>query len=201
MVIVALRVRLVRGRTKPLDKATPPPEAGLPLRAQQVDLRSPGRLARRHRLSARLPAGPEIADGIQRRQVQRHPSHQARLGVLPQRRKTILWPHIDAEYQQELQGIADGLKAHGVSMDLWDVVALNAMEEVPDYYVPTLDRQQKARNAPKLTAPGNCSAFVATGSMTKDHKPVIAHSNWTEHSRSAAAGPSSSTSCPRTATA
>ena len=93
--------------------------------------------------------------------------------------KTILWPKIDAEYQQELQGIADGLKDHGVAMDVWDVVALNAMEEVPDYYVPTLDRQEKRANAPKLTSPGNCSAFVATGSMTKDHKPVIAHSNWT----------------------
>jgi len=93
--------------------------------------------------------------------------------------KTILWPKIDAEYQQELQGIADGLKDNGVAMDVWDVVALNAMEEVPDYYVPWLDRQEKRANAPKLAAPGNCSAFVATGSMTKDHKPVIAHSNWT----------------------
>ena len=93
--------------------------------------------------------------------------------------QTVLWPKIDSEYQQELQGIADGLKAHGVAMDVWDVVALNAMEEVPDYYVPWLDRQEKRANAPKLTSPGNCSAFVATGSMTKDHKPVIAHSNWT----------------------
>src|SRR5450631_3466693 len=48
--------------------------------------------------------------------------------------KTILWPKIDAEYQQELQGIADGAKAHGVGIDVWDVVALNAMEEIPDYY-------------------------------------------------------------------
>ena len=94
--------------------------------------------------------------------------------------QNILWPHIDEEYQQELQGIADGLKARGSSMDVWDVVALNAMEEVPDYYVPTLDRQQKRANAPDLKAPGNCSAFVATGSWTKDHKPVIAHSNWTD---------------------
>jgi hypothetical protein len=94
--------------------------------------------------------------------------------------KTILWPGVDPEYQQELQGIADGLQAHGVNMDVWDVVALNAMEEVPDYYVPTLDRQEKRADAPKLIAPGHCSAFVATGSMTKDHKPVIAHSNWTD---------------------
>jgi hypothetical protein len=54
------------------------------------------------------------------------------------------------------------------------------MEEISDYYVPTLDRQQKTANAPNLKAPGNCSAFVATGSWTKDHKPVIAHNNWTQ---------------------
>jgi Phospholipase B len=92
-----------------------------------------------------------------------------------------LWPHIDAEYQQELQGIAHGLKAHGVDLDVWDVVALNAFEEVPDYYVPWLNKQNKSAKNPKLTAPGNCSAFIATGSMTKDHQIVIAHNNWTSY--------------------
>jgi hypothetical protein len=111
--------------------------------------------------------------------------------------KNVLWPHIDPEYQQELQGIADGLKAKGVSMDVYDVVALNAFEEVPDYYIPWLEAKEKKQGmvptlanparvglprAPEhdlLTAPGNCSAFVATGSYTKDGKPVIAHNNWT----------------------
>ena len=50
--------------------------------------------------------------------------------------REMLWPHIDAEYQQELQGIADGVKAHGGNLDVYDIVALNAFEEVPDYYVP-----------------------------------------------------------------
>ncbi len=93
----------------------------------------------------------------------------------------MLWPHIDAEYQQELQGIADGLKAHGVDLDVYDIVALNAFEEVPDYYVPWLSKQQKTAGNPKLKAPGNCSAFIATGSMTKDRQIVIAHNNWTSY--------------------
>ena len=97
--------------------------------------------------------------------------------------RDVLWPHIDAEYQQELQGIADGLKERGVSMDVWDVVALNAFEEVPFYYVPWLEEKQKRAGLvpehPPLHAPGNCSAFVATGNWTKDHRPVIAHNNWT----------------------
>jgi hypothetical protein len=95
--------------------------------------------------------------------------------------RQALWPHIDPEYQQELQGIADGVKAHGVDLDVYDIVALNAFEEVPDYYVPWLNKQEKSAQAPKLTAPGNCSAFIATGSMTKDHQIVIAHNNWTSY--------------------
>jgi len=93
----------------------------------------------------------------------------------------MLWPHIDPEYQQELQGISDGLKANGVNLDVYDIVALNAFEEVPDYYVPWLNKREHAQNAPKLVAPGNCSAFIATGSMTKDHQIVIAHNNWTSY--------------------
>ena len=92
-----------------------------------------------------------------------------------------LWPHIDTEYQQELQGISDGVKAHGVELDLWDIVALNAFEEVPDYYLPWLSKQNKSAENPKLKAPGNCSAFIATGSLTKDHQIVIAHNNWTSY--------------------
>ena len=101
--------------------------------------------------------------------------------------RQMLWPHIDAEYQQELQGIADGLEAHGVNLDVYDIVALNAFEEVPDYYLPWLEKQSANKSThkksahPKLTAPGNCSAFIATGSMTKDHQIVIAHNNWTSY--------------------
>jgi len=46
----------------------------------------------------------------------------------------MLWPHIEQEYREELQGIADGAIAHGVKLDLWDVVAMNAAEEW-SYYV------------------------------------------------------------------
>ncbi len=95
--------------------------------------------------------------------------------------REMLWPHIDTEYQQELQGIADGAKAQGVNLDVYDIVALNAFEEVPDYYVPWLNKQQKVAGAPKLKSPGNCSAFIATGSTTKDHQIVIAHNNWTSY--------------------
>lgn len=93
--------------------------------------------------------------------------------------REMLWPKIDREYQEELAGIAEGLRARGVSVDVDDVVALNAFEELPDYYVPWYNEQRKVSQAPRLVSPGNCSAFVATGSYTRDHQIVIAHNNWT----------------------
>jgi hypothetical protein len=93
----------------------------------------------------------------------------------------MLWPKIDREYQEELQGITAGLKAQGVALDLDDVVALNAFEEVADYYVPWYDGQHKAAKAPRLVSPGNCSAFVATGAYTRDHQVVMAHNAWTSY--------------------
>jgi hypothetical protein len=93
-----------------------------------------------------------------------------------------LWPKLDPEYQQELEGITEGLHARtGSQLDVYDIVALNSFEEVPDYYVPWLNKQEKKANAPKLKSPGNCSAFVATGSWTKDGQIVIAHNNWTSY--------------------
>jgi hypothetical protein len=96
--------------------------------------------------------------------------------------REMLWPKIDEEYKEELQGIAEGLNARtGSKLDVYDIVAFNAFEELPDYYLPWLNKQQKTANAPNLKSPGNCSAFVATGSWTKDGKIVMAHNNWTNY--------------------
>jgi Phospholipase B len=124
---------------------------------------------------------PEIADALEA--IKLFDTHQTQRDweFFRQTAREMLWPHIDAEYQQELQGIADGVKAHGVDLDVYDIVALNAFEEVPDYYVPWLNKREKSEKAPKLAAPGNCSAFIATGAYTKDHQIVIAHNNWTSY--------------------
>jgi hypothetical protein len=100
--------------------------------------------------------------------------------------RTILWPNIDPEYQQELKGIAEGVAAKGVNLDLWDIVAMNGQIELTEYYVPWLDKNEHAQglrpdNGPDIKAPGNCSAFIATGSYTKGGKIVIAHNNWSSY--------------------
>jgi len=92
-----------------------------------------------------------------------------------------LWPRIEPEYRAELQGIADGVQAKGSKIDVWDIVALNAHIEVSDYYLPWLAKQHGKPSPAALVAPGRCSAFIATGSATKDGKIVIAHSNWSSY--------------------
>jgi hypothetical protein len=92
----------------------------------------------------------------------------------------VLWPHIEAQYREELKGIVEGLKAKGVALDLWDVVALNAWLELSPYYTDWYDKEHKLSSVHR-PVPEHCSAFVATGSYTKDGKIVIAHNDWTEY--------------------
>ncbi len=91
----------------------------------------------------------------------------------------ILWPKIDPEFQTEIDGIVRGLNDRGVKADRWDIVALNALEELPYYYVPWLDKKQG--RVATTHAPGNCSAMVATGSYTRDHRIVMGHNTWTDY--------------------
>jgi hypothetical protein len=91
----------------------------------------------------------------------------------------MLWPKIDPEYQQEIDGIVEGQKAHGGTADRWDIVAMNAMIELSSYYVPWLDKQSGKKAT--TTSPESCSAFIATGSYTRDHRIVMGHNAWTDY--------------------
>jgi Phospholipase B len=94
--------------------------------------------------------------------------------------ETMLWPHIEQEYREELQGIVAGVNAQGVKLDLWDIVAMNASQEW-SYYVEKYDKAHKIASLATVAAPEHCSAFVAVGSYTKDGKVVVAHNNWTNY--------------------
>jgi hypothetical protein len=142
----------------------------------------------------------EIADGFAAASLEMTHSSNRDWDFFRRAARQMLWPKIDPEYQAELQGIVEGLRARQVKLDLYDVVALNAFMELGDYYVPWLDRQTSAQRdgrsdgsnnrpgdhhgdgaASATTHEGHCSAFVATGSYTKDHQIVIAHNNWTSY--------------------
>src|SRR5712664_3046148 len=94
--------------------------------------------------------------------------------------KNVLWPHVEQEYREEMQGIVDGVNAQGVKLDIWDIVTVNAAMEW-SYYVDQYDKERKIASLPAVTAGDHCSAFVAVGSYTKDGRVVIAHNNWTSY--------------------
>lgn len=121
---------------------------------------------------------PEIRDGQKVTALELTHDNKKSWKFFRQAAKDMLWPHIEQEYRDELQGITDGVNARGVKLDLWDIVAANASLEW-SYYVKQYDKEHKIASPPAVTAPEHCSAFVATGSYTKDGKVVIAHNNWT----------------------
>jgi hypothetical protein len=97
---------------------------------------------------------------------------------------------IEAEYRQELEGIVSGLKAQKKAYDLADLVLYNGFGEVYDYWWPTVqddyykNMDTKAADQlvvaePKQGADDHCSAFIATGSYTKDGHIVGAHNSFT----------------------
>ena len=55
----------------------------------------------------------------------------------------VLWPRVEPQYREELKGIAEGLKARGVALDLWDVVTMNAWLELSPYYTGWYDKQHQ----------------------------------------------------------
>ncbi len=89
-------------------------------------------------------------------------------------------PKLGAEYQAEIRGIVAGLRSRGYRYDELDLLALNGWTELVSYYVPDLAAQEKA-GAGTNKAPGNCSAFIATGGMTRDGKIVMGNSAWVDY--------------------
>jgi len=117
---------------------------------------------------------PEIQDNLKAVSVELMHDSKRDWSYFRQAARDVFWPRIEAEYREELTGIAEGLKARHIKLDLWDVVALNAWLELP-YYI------KESEHRPAGTG-DHCSAFVATGSYTSDGRVVIAHNNWTSYS-------------------
>jgi hypothetical protein len=125
---------------------------------------------------------PEIAGAFQAVRLETVHSTGHAWEFFRQAARQMLWPKIDPEYQAELKGIVEGLHARGVSLNLDDIVALNAFQELPDYYVPWYDtRHEESRNQVSPENFEHCSAFIATGSYTLRHDIVMGHNNWASY--------------------
>ena len=81
----------------------------------------------------------EIADAFAAARLEMTHKTQRNWDFFRRSARLMLWPRLDPEYQAEIQGIVDGLAASKTKLDLDDIVALNAFQELPDYYVPWLD--------------------------------------------------------------
>jgi len=87
---------------------------------------------------------------------------------------SLFWPKLDADARREIEGIAEGARARGKAIDSIDIVAMNGWMEIAWYYIPGLDKLDNK-------APGNCSAFIATGSYTKGGGIVMGHNAWIDY--------------------
>lgn len=94
--------------------------------------------------------------------------------------RKLFWPKLDREYQDEISGIVEGLIARGKRYDRYDITALNGWIELAQYYLPSL-RAKHRPGANLNKSPGNCSAFIATGSYTADGKIVMGHNAWVDY--------------------
>lgn len=92
----------------------------------------------------------------------------------------MFWPKLEKEYQEEIEGIVEGLHTRGKQYDRIDLAALNGWMELGLYYVPFLAQKVKLDSLTNR-APGNCSAFIATGEYTADHKIVMGHNAWVDY--------------------
>ncbi len=90
------------------------------------------------------------------------------------------WPKVPTEYREELKGMQQGLAAKGSKLDILDLVSMNGFMEFSYYY-----DQEKRFGVKGPVEPGrvadHCSAFVVTGTYTKDGHIVMGHNNWTDY--------------------
>lgn len=95
--------------------------------------------------------------------------------------RELFWKKIGDEYQKEIEGIARGASSRGVKIDADDVLAMNGWIELAYYYVPSLRQARHADPELHQSPPPSCSAFIATGSWTKNGEIVIGHNNWIDY--------------------
>src|SRR5512133_1552919 len=90
------------------------------------------------------------------------------------RRSALMFnQYIDSENMEEMQGIADGMKAAGQTTSRDEIVAYNASTEFMGYWWP-LVKDTISPNSPDPKKE-SCSSFIATGSMTTDGRIVLGH--------------------------
>ena len=91
----------------------------------------------------------------------------------------LYWPRIPPEYRTEIEGIAHGVGANGVSdVHLEDIVAFNGFFDTVSYHYSLKSKENPS--APTAREE-HCSAIIANGKATHDGKILIAHNTWSSY--------------------
>jgi hypothetical protein len=94
---------------------------------------------------------------------------------LVERGAAMFVPKIDTENLTELDGIAEGARAAGVSVSRDELIVYNGLFELAWYWWPV--EFKKIKDGPALPLREGCSAFIATGTATKDGNVVLGHNS------------------------
>lgn len=120
----------------------------------------------------------EIAEVLRVDRAQWHFESSMEWSWLVTNAKRFIEPAIDPENRAELQAMAEGTRAAGVPTSYEDLVTDNALFELSWYWWP-LVQKKLSDGVDQVEKPKqSCSAFIATGRMTKGGGIVMGHNTW-----------------------
>jgi len=121
----------------------------------------------------------EIADDLRTTRISWEYSSAMPWSWLVDRAAVMFTPRLDAETQTEMDGMAEGMRAAGHPTTRNELVTYNGIIELSGYWWPTELKKIKESGRPALRQ--SCSAFIATGSLTRDGNIVLGHNTMMEY--------------------
>ena len=89
----------------------------------------------------------------------------------------LYWPKLMEEYKTEIEGVLAGIQARReTSLRLEDILALNSYFDTVSYHYWLKNKEDQPQSP--LGREEHCSAFIATGNVTKGGKILLAHNTW-----------------------
>jgi len=122
---------------------------------------------------------PEIKEGLRVTRIQWEHMSALSWDWLVAKADAMLTPKVDPACLAELEGLVEGLAAGGVSSSRAELVTYNAQPELFYYWWP--QEFKKLKEGCRIPVPGSCSAFIATGSWTRDGGVVLGHNTMTSY--------------------
>ena len=96
---------------------------------------------------------------------------------LTERTKGFMNPAIDPEDREEIDGIAEGMRAAGSAVTSDELITYNASLELCGYWWPKEKKKLTGDSEGPQPKKQSCSSFIATGHMTADGGIVLGHNS------------------------